>query len=71
MVLFGLPDALRRRDLDGWRRARQRGREVLGAPRAALGALADAGAFALAGLASGTSLTAASTADIEWNGDRA
>ena len=71
MALFGLPDALRRRDLDGWRRARRRGREVLGSPRATLGALTDAGAFALAGLASGTSLTAASTADIEWNGDRA
>lgn len=47
------------------------GRDVLSAPGdplPALGALVDAGGFALSALFTGRSLTQAMTADIEWNG---
>jgi len=72
--LLGLPAALRQRRLADWNALRREGRDVLTAPgdRAPLlGALLDSAAFGLKALASGRSLAAAMTADIEWNGDPA
>ncbi|MFT4254971.1 MAG: ATP-dependent carboxylate-amine ligase [Caulobacter sp.] len=72
--LLGLPAALRERRLADWNILRRDGRDVLTAPgdRAPLvGALIDSAAFGLKALATGRSLAAAMTADIEWNGDPA
>ncbi|MDR7114159.1 ATP-dependent carboxylate-amine ligase [Caulobacter sp. BE254] len=69
--LFGLPAALRSGGLVEWRALCREGHEVIGAPRDRLplvGALVDSLAFALKAVASGRSLAAAMTADIEWNG---
>lgn len=69
--LFGLPAALRSGGLAEWRRLHRDGHDVISAPGDRLplvGALADSAAFGLKALASGSSLAAAMTADIEWNG---
>lgn len=66
--LYGLP---RGRWAD-WRRQRREGLDALTAPadRAPLaGALVDTLGFGLHALRRGTSLTGATTADIEWNGE--
>jgi hypothetical protein len=68
---YGLPSALRDRRLAGWRRQRRDGLDALTRPgdRAPLaGALIDTLGFALRALRQHQSLTAAMTADIEWNG---
>lgn len=72
MALFGLPQAIAKGRLNEWRKTWSRGRDVLsrsGDCKAILGALMDAGAFALTGLKRGISTTAATTYDIEWNGE--
>ncbi len=69
--LHGLPTALRDRRLSAWRAQRQHGFDAVAAPGdrgPAPGALADAAVFGLRALRTGRSLTAAMTADIEWNG---
>lgn len=71
--LHGLPTALRDGRLAAWRAQGQQGFDAVAAPGdpgPILGALADAAAFALRALSTGRSLTAAMTADIEWNGPR-
>lgn len=68
---YGLPAALRHRRLTGWWRQRRDGSDALTRPgdRAPLaGALIDTLGFALRALRQRQSLTAAMTADIEWNG---
>ena len=69
--LHGLPTALRDRRLAAWRAQGRQGYDAVAAPgdrRPVLGALADAAAFGLRAVRTGRSLTAAMTADIEWNG---
>lgn len=69
--LHGLPTALRDGRLAAWRAQGQQGFDAVAAPGdpgPIFGALADAAAFALRALSTGRSLTAAMTADIEWNG---
>ena len=69
--LHGLPTALRDGRLADWRIETRTGRDALTAPGDGgplLGSLADAALFALRAARSGRSLTAAMTADIEWNG---
>jgi hypothetical protein len=69
--LFGLPDAVRTGRLGDWWRGLRTGRDVIGAPGdrwPVLGALVDSLAFSVKALASGRSLAAVMTADIEWNG---
>jgi len=66
--LFGLPQGR----WSDWRRQRREGLDALTAPgdRAPLaGALVDTLQFSLRALRQGTSLTGATTADIEWNGE--
>lgn len=72
MLLFGLPLALRTGDTAGWRACLSGGSDAISRPgdRAPLaGALADAGMFFLHGLRHGVSTNAATTWDIEWNGE--
>jgi hypothetical protein len=72
MLLLGLPRALRRSDLAGWRACLAAGRDAISRPgdRAPLaGAVADAAAFFLGGLRHNISTNAATTRDIEWNGE--
>jgi len=69
--LVGLPQALREGRLADWRLTRREGQDVIAAPGDAAplaGAVIDGALFALEALASGRSLSAAMTADIEWNG---
>ena len=69
--LHGLPTALRDRRLADWRAQRRQGSDAVAAPGdpgPVLGALADAAVFGLRAVRTGRSLTAAMTADIEWNG---
>lgn len=69
--LHGLPTALRDRRLADWRLQRRQGSDAVAAPGdpgPVLGALADAAVFGLRAVRTGRSLTAAMTADIEWNG---
>ncbi len=69
--LHGLPTALRDRRLADWRAQRRQGSDAVAAPGdpgPVLGALVDAAVFGLRALRTGRSLTAAMTADIEWNG---
>ena len=69
--LHGLPTALSDGRLAAWRAQGQQGFDAVAAPGdpgPIFGALADAAAFALRALRTGRSLTAAMTADIEWNG---
>lgn len=72
MALFGLPQAIAKGRLKQWRETWSKGRDVLSRSddrKAILGALMDAGGFALTGLKRGISTTAATTYDIEWNGE--
>lgn len=72
MWALGLPQALRTGRLSEWRATISQGRDVISQPgdRApALGALVDAAVFSLKGLAKGISTNAATTCDIEWNGE--
>lgn len=72
MWLRGLPMALAQGRLRAWYRAVSGGDDALAVPGDRLpwlGALADAAGFALAGWRRGISATAATTADIEWNGE--
>lgn len=69
--LHGLPTALRDGRLAAWRAQGSHGSDAVAAPGdpgPVLGALADAAVFGLRAVRSGHSLTAAMTADIEWNG---
>ena len=69
--LHGLPTALRDGRLAAWRAQVMQGVDAVAAPGdpgPVLGALADAAVFGLRAVRSGRSLTAAMTADIEWNG---
>ena len=68
----GLVSAIREGRLGEWAGQIRRGSDVAGAPgdrRPAFGALLDGLGFVLAGALDGTSMTAAATADIEWNGE--
>jgi hypothetical protein len=73
MWLMGAPQAIRAGRLADFRRDLACSRDVLamsGAPgRATLGALLDAGRFAMVGLSRGRSAAGQSTDDIEWNGE--
>lgn len=69
--LHGLPTALRHRRLADWRAQGRQGSDAVAAPGdpgPVLGALADAAVFGLRAVCTGRSITAAMTADIEWNG---
>jgi hypothetical protein len=69
--IHGLPTALRDGRLAAWRAQGRDGSDAVAAPGdrgPALGALLDAAVFALRAGLTGRSLTAAMTADIEWNG---
>ena len=69
--LHGLPTALRDGRLAAWRAQGRNGNDAVAAPGdpgPVLGALADAAVFALRAVRTGRSITAAMTADIEWNG---
>lgn len=69
--LHGLPRAVRDGRFADWRRQARRGADVMAAPGDPLpvwGGLADAAVFGLRAVREGRSLTAAMTADIEWNG---
>lgn len=68
----GLVAAIGRGRLGEWVGQMRRGADVAGIPgdrRPALGAILDGVGFMIAGALSGTSMTAAATADIEWNGE--
>lgn len=72
MWVLGLPLAIRTGRLREWCVTITKGRDAISRPgdRApALGALVDAAAFAFKGLAMGISTNAATTCDIEWNGE--
>lgn len=72
MIAFGLPHALASGRLDDWRACLASGRDAIsrsGDRMPFLGALADSAKFSLSGLAKGISTTAATTHDIEWNGE--
>lgn len=69
--LHGLPSAVRHGRLPAWTAQLRVGGDVVTTPtdRApAAGAIVDFLGFSLRALATGTSLTEATTADIEWNG---
>ena len=72
MALFGLPLALRDHRLGEWKALLTTGRDAISRPgdRAPIvGAMADAAGFFLTGLRHGISTNAATTFDIEWNGE--
>ena len=72
MVAYGLPAALRDGRLGHWWQALLLGRDVIGRPGDRLplaGALLDAALFTLQGWRHGISTTAATTRDLEWNGE--
>jgi hypothetical protein len=72
MLSFGLAVALRRGDLRGWRKALREGRDAIGLPRdrlPALGAFVDGLGFAFKGMLRGISASAATVADIAWDGE--
>jgi hypothetical protein len=72
MWLLGAPQAIASRQWSAFRQDLADSRDVLavaGEPLAALGALVDAGRFALTGLSRGRSAAGQSTDDIEWNGE--
>ena len=72
MLGVGLPLALRNSSVKQWQRDWSRARDVLtmrADARPALGALADIGSFARISLRDRCSLRAASTRDIEWDGE--
>lgn len=72
MWIFGLPLALRRRQFGAWRQLLSHGSDVISRPgdRAPIaGALVDAARFWATGWRRGLSTNAATTFDIEWNGE--
>lgn len=72
MLVYGLPLALRRGRMAHWRRDLRDGACVLsrrGDRWPLLGALVDTVGFRLTGWRHGVSTTAATTRDIEWNGE--
>lgn len=72
MWVLGLPLAIRTGRLREWCAMITKGRDAIsrrGDRAPALGALVDAAAFAFKGLAMGISTNAATTCDIEWNGE--
>jgi hypothetical protein len=69
---YGLPSARASGGMEAWRAQRRDGRDALTRPGDRLplpGALIDTLGFGLRALGRGQSLTAAMTADIEWNGE--
>ncbi len=72
MWVLGLPQAIRTGRLREWCATLAKGRDAIsraGDRAPALGALVDAAAFAFKGLVMGISTNAATTCDIEWNGE--
>jgi hypothetical protein len=72
MLAVGLPSAIRRSTVKQWHYDWSRATDVLVVPgdkRPLLGAVADIGAFVGIALRSRCSLRAASTRDIEWDGE--
>ncbi|WP_296678654.1 ATP-grasp domain-containing protein [Novosphingobium sp.] len=72
MLVYGLPMAVGEGRLAEWCQAMSAGRDVLARPGdrlPLLGALRDAAQFAFTGRRRGISATAATTRDIEWNGE--
>lgn len=72
MIVFGLAQAIRSRRLREWWETMKAGSDAISRQvdwMPLLGALIDAGAFALTGLRRGISTNAATTYDIEWNGE--
>jgi hypothetical protein len=72
MALLGLPAALMQRRLPAFLADWRAGKDVVdreGNPLLLLGCLADAVGFAAQALRSGRSASAATTADIEWDGE--
>ncbi|MGB3167528.1 MAG: ATP-grasp domain-containing protein [Alteraurantiacibacter sp.] len=72
MLVFGLPMALREGRLGEWRETMREGRDAIARPgdrRPFFGAMLDGARFAISGLRHGISTTAATTRDIEWNGE--
>jgi hypothetical protein len=70
MWCLGLPQALAHGRLREFRCDLARSRDVFGRePWSALGALLDAGRFAMVGISRGRSASGQSTDDIEWNGE--
>lgn len=72
MWLFGAPSAIAGGKFGAFRRDLARSKDVLSVPCEpwlGLGALLDAGRFALIGLSRGRSASGQSTDDIEWNGE--
>lgn len=72
MWLYGLPRAMRLGQMAAWRSLLATGRDAISRPgdRWPLGgALVDAGGFMLTGLRHKISTNAATTLDIEWNGE--
>lgn len=72
MLTYGLRQALAERRFGEWRQALSAGTDVIGAPgdrRPALGAVLDTLGFMAAARRAGISVTEATTADIEWNGE--
>lgn len=72
MVAFGLPHALASGRISEWRACLANGRDAISRPgdrMPFLGALVDSAKFSLSGFGKGISTTAATTHDIEWNGE--
>jgi len=70
--VYGLPAALGRGEIGQWNRRRRQSADVISAPHdhaPVLGALVDAFRLSLIAASRGLSPTAASTSDIEWNGE--
>ena len=72
LVTFGLANAIRTRRMAEWLSQVRAAPDVTGRPGdrwPLLGAVIDGLGFSLAGMVSGQGAAAASTADIEWNGE--
>lgn len=72
MASFGALMAVRQARIKAWWATLREGRDVIGRPGdrlPTLGAFIDGSLFALSGALRGTSASAATTADIEWNGE--
>jgi hypothetical protein len=70
---FGLKDAVQGRRFSAWRAQRRKSQDVISVPgdgAPLLGALWDTVLLGVSAVRRGVSLTAAATADIEWNGER-
>lgn len=72
MIAFGLPRAFASGRLSEWRNSMAAGRDVIsrsGDRMPFFGAVVDSAKFSLSGLRKGIGTTAATTHDIEWNGE--